>query len=215
MNKKHFGFTLIELLIVVAIIAILAAIAIPNFLAAQTRSKAAKTKGELRTLATGLEAYYVDQTAYPHYRTYIGAGGKSNCISRLVPLTTPVAYITRVPYPDPFMPGQFAIDPNYNTYDFMDEESIIGLFPTGGTATRLWGGHTWGRAWRLAGCGPDKVMHYGAAVQGNTAASQPKDGWPAYYDPTNGTISNGDILRFGGMGKITYWGGGTIVGPIE
>ena len=52
------GFTLIELLIVVAIIAILAAIAIPNFLAAQVRAKVSHAKAEMRTLTAALESYY-------------------------------------------------------------------------------------------------------------------------------------------------------------
>src|SRR5205823_11982886 len=54
------GFTLIELLIVVAIIAILAAIAVPNFLEAQTRSKVSRAKSDMRTMATTIEAYYID-----------------------------------------------------------------------------------------------------------------------------------------------------------
>ena len=59
------GFTLIELLIVVAIIAILAAIAVPNFLEAQTRSKVSRVKADMRTLATALEAYTVDFNRAP------------------------------------------------------------------------------------------------------------------------------------------------------
>ena len=54
------AFTLIELLIVVAIIAILAAIAVPNFLEAQTRAKVSRVQSDLRTLATGIESYTVD-----------------------------------------------------------------------------------------------------------------------------------------------------------
>ena len=59
------GFTLIELLIVVAIIAILAAIAIPNFLEAQVRAKIARARSEMRNLGTAMEAYYVDNNWYP------------------------------------------------------------------------------------------------------------------------------------------------------
>jgi type II secretion system protein G len=59
------GFTLIELLIVVAIIAILAAIAVPNFLEAQTRSKVARVKADMRTVTTAIETYHIDHNAYP------------------------------------------------------------------------------------------------------------------------------------------------------
>ena len=60
--KKTIAFTLIELLIVVAIIAILAAIAVPNFLEAQTRSKVSRVKADMRSVATGVEAYRVDNS---------------------------------------------------------------------------------------------------------------------------------------------------------
>ncbi len=63
--KRITGFTLIELLIVVAIIAILAAIAVPNFLEAQIRSKVARVKADQRSLATALETYFIDNNSYP------------------------------------------------------------------------------------------------------------------------------------------------------
>ena len=95
-TKKRTGFTLIELLIVVAIIAILAAIAIPNFLAAQTRSKVARVKGNMRTSATALESYYVDNNSYPGcYRR--GGGWNQNTFALPIVVTTPIAYITKVP----------------------------------------------------------------------------------------------------------------------
>ncbi len=59
------GFTLIELLIVVAIIAILAAILIPNFLRARAQSQVSATKGNEKNLATALESYFVDNNVYP------------------------------------------------------------------------------------------------------------------------------------------------------
>src|SRR3712207_5517880 len=58
------GFTLIELLIVVAIIAILAAIAVPNFLEAQTRAKVSRAKADMKSLVTAMEAYGVDHNRY-------------------------------------------------------------------------------------------------------------------------------------------------------
>src|SRR3989475_9428025 len=59
------GFTLIELSIVVAIIAILAAILIPNFLRARAQAQVAATKGNLKNVATALESYFVHTPSYP------------------------------------------------------------------------------------------------------------------------------------------------------
>lgn len=59
------GFTLIELLVVVAIIAILAAIALPNFLLAKERALKASDSANLRTIATALQTYFVDYGTLP------------------------------------------------------------------------------------------------------------------------------------------------------
>jgi type IV pilus assembly protein PilA len=62
-NKK--GFTLIELLIVVAIIGILAAIAIPQFAAYRIRGYNAAAQSDLKNMKTALESYYGDNNQYP------------------------------------------------------------------------------------------------------------------------------------------------------
>ena len=63
-KKKESGFTLIELMIVIAIIGILAAIAIPQFAAYRKRSYNAAAESDLRNAATAQEAYYVDNATY-------------------------------------------------------------------------------------------------------------------------------------------------------
>ena len=88
------GFTLVELLIVVAIISILAAIAVPNMLEAQIRSKVSRAKADMRTLSFALEAYRTDNNHYPE--TYVTTRWQ-----RFIMLTTPIAYISSVPR-DPF-----------------------------------------------------------------------------------------------------------------
>jgi len=65
LRKKDSGFTLIELLIVIAIIGILAAIAIPNLLNALQRGKQKRTMADIRNLATAIESYNVDNNTYP------------------------------------------------------------------------------------------------------------------------------------------------------
>ena len=64
MNRKQKGFTLIELLIVVAIIGILAAIAIPNLLTAMQRSRQKRTMADMRTIASAWEARATDVNQY-------------------------------------------------------------------------------------------------------------------------------------------------------
>ncbi len=61
------GFTLIELLIVVAIIAILAAIALPQFAAYRAKAYNASAESDARNLKTSVEAYFTDNLTYPAY----------------------------------------------------------------------------------------------------------------------------------------------------
>ena len=65
MLRKEKGFTLIELLIVVAIIGIIAAIAVPNLLAAIQRSKRSRTAADIRAIGTALGSYNVDFNQFP------------------------------------------------------------------------------------------------------------------------------------------------------
>jgi len=83
------AFTLIELLIVVAIIAILAAIAVPNFLEAQVRAKVSRVQGDMRTIHLACECYFVDFNNYPRRNSKLPPG----CWWQSQ-LTTPIAYVT-------------------------------------------------------------------------------------------------------------------------
>ena len=65
LKRDSKGFTLIELLIVVAIIGIIAAIAIPNLLNAIDRGKQKRTMADLRSVGTAVESYSVDNNQYP------------------------------------------------------------------------------------------------------------------------------------------------------
>ena len=85
---KHRAFTLIELLIVVAIIGILAAIAVPNFMNARIKAAVARCTADMKAATDALEMYRLDNGRY--IRTLGGA-------SELFQLTTPVAYLTSLP----------------------------------------------------------------------------------------------------------------------
>src|SRR5512138_2972355 len=94
------AFTLIELLIVVAIIAILAAIAVPNFLEAQIRSKVSRVKADMRSVATAMEAYTTDFNRYPpdyQYALIVTTRDLNSYLPRLIVLSTPVAYMSAIP----------------------------------------------------------------------------------------------------------------------
>lgn len=103
MKHCNKGFTLIELLIVVAIIGILAAIAVPNFLNAQIRAQVGRVFADLKNLSIACESYYLDNNSYPGGpKAWVGGMPFWQKHSyRFHPLTTPIAYISSVPR-DPF-----------------------------------------------------------------------------------------------------------------
>ena len=80
------GFTLIELLIVIAVIAILIGIALPRFKGIQDEGNIAKAKGELRTLQTAVESYYIHNSqAYPAAITDLSAATTKPLIVTTIP----------------------------------------------------------------------------------------------------------------------------------
>lgn len=197
--KTEKGFTLIELLIVVAIIAILAAIAIPNFLAAQTRSKVSRGKAEMQTLTTAIESYYVDNNEYPlmeliayeggyedvwHVNPAVGTmGTNEQFISQRCSITTPIAYITKEPEDPFYVIPQYTFNPGSKRYCYSSAKAYYwGSIPDPDWHRMVFG------EWRIWGSGPDRDRRdiYIRTPSTNSAVT---------YDPTNGTMSNGDILR--------------------
>jgi general secretion pathway protein G len=92
--RRQKGFTLIELLIVVAIIGIIAAIAIPNLLNAINRGRQKRTMADIRSIATAIESYQVDFNFFPKGLT---AGGT---IRTEGPAYLTPTYIKRIPGED-------------------------------------------------------------------------------------------------------------------
>ena len=80
MRKKESGFTLIELLIVVAIIGIIAAIAIPNLLNAIDRGKQKRTMADMRSVGTACEEYSIDNNFYPVQTTQGAVQGTTSAV---------------------------------------------------------------------------------------------------------------------------------------
>ena len=161
MNKK--AFTLIELLIVVAIIAILAAIAVPNFLAFQTRAKVSRSMADMRGIATALEAYAVDHSDYP----------PNDGVYNVIPpqLTTPIMFISTNKLVDTF--NENDIHPihgeliRYYTYTkIVSEQEFLDLLASGGPSPPVEaidspsfnvGCESRYGKWRLVSNGPDRI----------------------------------------------------------
>jgi len=171
----------------IAPLAVMGAIAVPNFLEAQSRSKVSRVKADLRSLATAIEAYNVDNNSYPMWASgekganaRVGAGQSAFSIpsfriwskveerGRFHLLSTPIAYITGI-FEDPFAAEDGAV---YGYYSIGD------------------------KGWILYSTGPDKVydiipgevLDSGGEISRDLLIGKT-------YDPTNGTVSAGDIYR--------------------
>ena len=207
MKQNRQAFTLIELLIVVAIIAILAAIAVPNFLEAQARAKVSRAKSDMRAIIVAEEAYMLDWNTYTGREWNMQVDTYREGLRRL---TSPIAYIARVPF-DSF--GTYA-DEAWRAWSKPKFE-----FSSGNAATQVGGGPDNAlnpRGWPADAClirsvGPDKVddtyeYPWGTVNQywwehgmsPNTGGSAVAAACAMLYDPTNGTVSVGDVHRVGG-----------------
>jgi type II secretion system protein G len=177
------GFTLIELLVVVAVLAILAAVAVPNMLEAQVRAKVSRTRTDLRTAATALEAYYVDNNAYPPNLN-------------LRPISTPVAYVSSSEIPD-----LFAAAEGWRTIGYL--EALATSQPSFLEAFRV-------TRYTEAECADLASHRYFVFSNGpdciGEALANPQRSFDDmvrhasadlgyFYDPSNGTVSRGDIVR--------------------
>jgi len=192
--SKQKSFTLIELLIVVAIIAILAAIAVPNFLDAQARSKASRALADLRSIAGALEMYCLDHTHYPTMLAPGFTGGVPPLLGSDLkwwyipnPLSTPVSYLTTSHMLCPFggdsprrndFPNQIWRRYSYENIPELERKYLEGFsilqykYAPEQRAFEKWG------FWRILSIGPD--------ISWNPMIP---------YDPTNGTVSSGNIMR--------------------
>jgi type II secretion system protein G len=202
------GFTLIEILIVVAIIGILSAIAVPNFLLAQTRAKVSRAKADLYSVALALEEYRIDETGFPPARTF--CAGMMSSINDYnmspVELTSPVDYISACPL-DVFNPDC--------TYKYV--KAGIGWANNSLTILPVWvqegyPDNDMGYAsdvpyfienkspvkWALWSVGP-----YGPLPFYESDYAHVPVPYRTWYDPTNGTISSGIITRLS-TGRYSY-----------
>lgn len=185
------GFTLIELLIVVAIIGILAAIAVPNFLNARTKALISRVYGDVNAIQNSLEMYRIDNNDY-----MLGPGRTANPLKGFKvwsKLTTPVSYMSSI-LQDPFGPdgeegaaGNFAPWGMYH-YRNIREDYNLGL-QSGDSDPK--------GEWLARSSGPTRWFYSSPARLYLGMA----------YNATNGIVSNGDIIvsNLGILGT-TYMG---------
>jgi type II secretion system protein G len=190
-NQRPRAFTLIELLIVVGIIAILAAIAVPNFLESQVRAKISRVRSDMRTIAIAVESYAVDNNTYPFVpQTF------TDLPARMRQITSPIAYLTTIPA-DPFARK---VDTLYCLGSIEDAKGSAYLYNTGNAlvGVGIVDPNSLNRqSWALTSGGPDLRIQFPYWPFADTFVIS-----HAYldfiYDPTNGTVSGGELFRRGG-----------------
>ncbi len=188
----------------------------PNFLEAQTRSKVARTKADMRSTTTAMESYAVDHNHYPRGNFYQlayplpledGSATVAWGDHGLLLLTSPIAYITKL-FKDPFTAKalwstsgspdnpmtisqeELRIQRFYG-YTARDDEGTVGTkgAPDNDSDSEF---TAW---WILQATGPDRLR---CSIGGMITAGDKDKFMTRIYDPTNGTVSWGSIYRSGG-----------------
>ncbi len=173
------AFTLIELLIVVAIIGILAAIAVPSFLNAQIRAKVSRNYADFRSMSTAMFAYKLDHNEYPRDPND-DPPGKSWLVNvTMTALTTPTSYIGSIPQ-DPFSLGKTQIE-NWHTECCQSGTYIYAVEQN--PKTRI-SGIMYKESFSFGSIGPDGAWDLGMNYK------------ESRYDMSNGVASRGDVVMF-------------------
>ena len=228
MSSPSKGFTLIELLIVIAIILILIAIALPNFLEAQIRARVTKSNGEIRTYVTALESYFIDWNVFPNdHDSRWGTPFAPRDQDGFTKLTTPVQYLANLPF-DPF--GANTDDPAGNAAVYYEGGSGSDNDPCGGLLhyrNRQFLRHDRRciHAYLIIGIGPDARDSTGQPGPPGLGCGG-NDNFPYAgptspicmhsYAPTNGTKSYGDVYGVAGAYRqgFIWWDQRFFGGPI-
>jgi len=218
MRHQSAGFTLIELLVVVAVIALVSAVALPNFLEAQTRSKVAAATVNVKTVRDALEIYSVDNNAYPPVRPLIPEDPFALLADQqLHALTTPIAYLAPSAFRDPFGTVRSQRFVETNQEDGYYPQKHYPLLTSPNPEQSLMYFHYISQSARLAypafGIHGVGVVSIGPDLRDSLGGYRPfskaffdrefyflpiQDPVDTIYDPTNGTLSEGDIPAFGG-----------------
>ena len=208
MHRRGRGFTLIELLIVVAIIGILAAIAVPNFMNARIRAQVARVRSDLQAFSTALESYYIDQNEYPWGNFPNNRGGYTT--GSLYELTTPVAYLSSVDQADPFGEGSgtgaMTGPANKKLYTYVNYNGLWARYDS--SAKSYFANQPYFKGYGMASFGPDKRDSGGVWAPLMYKIGKIISGNGALYAPSNGLVSFGDIGRYGGEAVLGTAGGG-------